>query len=92
LIKLWISSERGGVNKNPLGDDNIIAKESTKAEQYSEKIKGERSLKNPLRGQLPIHGCHRHFELPKRIGRFSGHGGSTGNRQMSVLTAQRPGN
>ena len=48
------------------------------------------SPKSPLK-VTARHGCHRHFELPKRIGGLSGHGGSTGSRQMSVLAAQRPG-
>jgi len=48
--------------------------------------------KNPLRKQLPLQGCHRHFKLPKRIGGLSGHGRGTGKRQISVLAPQKSGN
>jgi hypothetical protein len=41
LIKLWISSKRRGVNKNPLGDGNIIAKGATKRNNVLKKIKSE---------------------------------------------------
>jgi hypothetical protein len=33
--------------------------------------------------------CHRHFELPKRIGMPGGYGKSTGKRQVSVLAAEK---
>jgi hypothetical protein len=33
--------------------------------------------------------CHRHFELPKRIGMPSRHGKSTGKRQVSVLATEK---
>ena len=38
---MWTSSKRGGVNKNLLGDDNIIAKGATNRRNGLEKIKVE---------------------------------------------------